>query len=105
MCYSDGCLDYSQNRIMSSRRSFSQWLLERAQKDRANLRLFVYGAALFFGGLGLALFAERQFVPSLTQEILALSGLILAAFGATMSILGYIALAILRFIQLVKKDD
>ncbi|MCD8522969.1 MAG: hypothetical protein LRY72_11995 [Saccharospirillaceae bacterium] len=82
-----------------------RWLQQRAEQDRANLRLFVLGAALFFAGLGIILLAQKHLLPSLGQEIISLTGLILAAVGALFAALGYIALSILRIIRLTRKND
>jgi hypothetical protein len=81
------------------------WLQKRAEQDRENLRLFVFGAAAFFAGLGIILMAQKYLLPSLAQEIVSLAGLILAAMGALSAALGYIALSILRIIRLTRKND
>ncbi len=44
-----------------------RWLQHRAEQDRANLRLFVLGAAVFFAGLGIMLMAQKYLLPSLVQ--------------------------------------
>ena len=36
-----------------------RWLQHRAEQDRANLRLFVLGATVFFAGLGIMLMAQK----------------------------------------------
>ncbi len=82
-----------------------RWLQHRAEQDRANLRLFVLGAAVFFAGLGIMLMAQKYLLPSLVQEIISRAGLILAAVGALCAALGYIALSILRIIRLTRKND
>ena len=82
-----------------------RWLQYRAGQDRANLRLFVLGAAAFFTGIGIILLAQKYLLPSLMQEIISLTGLIIAAVGALCAALGYIALSILRIIRLTRKND
>ncbi|MFC3680317.1 hypothetical protein [Bacterioplanoides pacificum] len=81
------------------------WLMQRARNDRANLRLFVTGAALFFGGLGILLYAEQRLLASLTQELIAAAGLLFAACGAVLATLGYLALSLLRILRFISDDD
>lgn len=82
-----------------------QWLVERAGKDRENLRLFVTGAALFFAGMGLIVMAQKWLLPSLQQELVSLLGLALAIAGGVCATLGYIALSVLRIMTLGQRDD
>ncbi|MDK2779129.1 MAG: hypothetical protein KYX62_15860 [Pseudomonadota bacterium] len=82
-----------------------RWLLERANKDRENLRLFVIGAFVFFTGLAVVVLADRMMLPSLKQEILVLCGLFVTGVGGILAAMGYIALGILRIIRLTSRDD
>lgn len=81
------------------------WLKQRSQDDRGNLRLFVIGAALFFAGLGIVLYADQRLLASVGQEILAAAGIVLAGVGAIMALLGYLALSFLRILRFISKDD
>ncbi|QQD23229.1 hypothetical protein GJQ55_01515 [Venatoribacter cucullus] len=82
-----------------------QWLLQRAEKERENLRLFVLGAAIFFAGMGLIVLAQKWFLPSLQQELVSLLGLVLAVGGGVCAALGYIALSVLRILTVGRRDD
>lgn len=86
-------------------RKLLSWLKQRSQDDRGNLRLFIMGAALFFGGLGIVLYAEQRLLASLTQELLAAGGILFAAVGAVLAALGYLALSFLRILRFISKDD
>ncbi|WP_430461279.1 hypothetical protein ACQUQU_00415 [Thalassolituus sp. LLYu03] len=81
------------------------WLRKRAYKDRENLRLFSLGALAFFVGLGMVVLSNRLLLPSLSQEIISLVGLILAVAGGISAALGYLALSILRLLRLLEKND
>ncbi|GGY52159.1 hypothetical protein GCM10011297_26310 [Bacterioplanes sanyensis] len=82
-----------------------QWLRRRAYQDKANLRLFVLGASVFFAGLGLVVLANRWLLPSLLQELLVLLGLVVGTLGGAAALLGYLALALLRVIRMMEKHD
>ncbi len=82
-----------------------QWLVQRAEKERENLRLFVVGAGVFFAGMGLIVLAQKWFLPSVQQEVLSLIGLVLAVGGGVCAALGYIALSVLRIMTLGQRDD
>ncbi|MEL7399292.1 MAG: hypothetical protein AAFN68_01840 [Pseudomonadota bacterium] len=73
--------------------------------ERSYLRRFVVGAALFFSGLGIVLYAEQKLLASLGQELLAATGLVLSIVGGLTALLGYIALSFSRIFKLTKKDD
>lgn len=73
--------------------------------ERSYLRRFVVGAALFFSGLGIVLYAEQKLLASLGQELLAAAGLVLSVVGGLTALLGYIALSFSRIFKLTKKDD
>lgn len=78
--------------------SFKQWIIQRAEDDRANMRLFSIGAVLFFFGLGLVVFANQRLLPSLGQELMVLFGLIIGGIGALTALAGYLALLLSRFL-------
>lgn len=81
------------------------WLQQRAENERANLRLFVSGAAAFFVGLGGVLYADQRLLPSITQELLAGSGLFLSAVGGLLALSGYILLSFSRIFRVVRTDE
>ena len=81
------------------------WLQQRAENERSNLRLFVSGAAAFFIGLGSVLYADQRLLPSIMQELLAASGLVLSSAGALMALTGYIFLSFSRIFRLTRTDE
>jgi hypothetical protein len=81
------------------------WLQQRAQNERANLRLFVSGAAAFFIGLGGVLYADQRLLPSVIQELLAGSGLFLSVIGGLLALTGYIFLSFSRIFRVVRTDE
>jgi len=85
--------------------SWRQWLQQRAENERANLRLFVSGAAAFFVGLGGLLYADQRLLPSITQELLAGAGVFLSGTGALLALTGYIFLSFSRIFRVARKDE
>ena len=90
---------------VSTARRVRVFLLKQADKQQENLRLFVIGAALFFAGTGLIIYADNAITPSLSQESVTLAGVIIAALGIATAAIGYIALSVLRFIKILDKND
>lgn len=85
--------------------SWRLWLQQRAENERNNLRLFVSGAAAFFIGLGAVLYADQKLLPSVMQELLAGSGLVLSGVGALLALTGYILLSFSRIFRLTRTDE
>ncbi|MDY6891725.1 MAG: hypothetical protein SVU24_09045 [Pseudomonadota bacterium] len=82
-----------------------QWLRQQAQNPRRNLNLLLCGAGLFFTGVGAISFAQHRLPPGLEAELLALFGLILAAAGSILALMGYLGLSVLRIWHILDDDD
>lgn len=80
-------------------------LRQRAQNPRANLRLLLRGALLFFCGLAAIAQAQYGLTPGLHAELLALAGLILLGAGSILALTGYLGLSLLRIWHLLDDDD
>ncbi len=79
-------------------------LLEQAGKERQNLSLLLFGASLFFSGIGLIYYSEHYVGSSLTQELMALAGLLLALIGGILAAVGYLSLSLLRIFKFINDD-
>lgn len=90
---------------MSRIRALYWQLLDRSGTPRQHLALFVSGCLLFFIGMGILYFANIRLTPSLGQELVALLALVVAAIGALLAAIGYIALSLIRVLRLVSNHE
>jgi len=84
---------------MSPKTWLQNWFETQEGRERHYLTRFSIGATLFFAGAGLMLFADGRITPSVTQELVALLGLMSAVFGALTSASAYIILTLLRLFR------
>ncbi len=90
---------------MSNQR-WQRWLQNRAQNPRHNLALLGIGFAIFALGMTALVVAEFLLASSLSQELIALLGLIMAAIGSILAAIGYLSLSVLRLLHFLSdKDD
>ncbi|WP_299182756.1 hypothetical protein [uncultured Neptuniibacter sp.] len=82
-----------------------QWLYARADNPRQNLILLGIGFVTFFIGLLLLGSAEYLLKSSISQEILALTGLIIICTGIILAAIGYLSLSILRILRFISDDN
>ncbi len=68
-------------------------LIHRADQGKQNLMILMTGAGTFLIGFLLMNFAEYFLLSSVTQELIALLGLILAIVGVIIAAFGYICLS------------
>lgn len=80
-------------------------LIHRADNVRQNLSILLIGMGLFMLGFILLVVAEFLLQSSLTQEVIALAGLIAAIIGAAVAAFGYISLSILRIFRFLLTDN
>ena len=62
------------------------------------MRHFTTGGFLFTGGTMTMLIAENILSPSLSQELIALSGLLAAASGILMALWGYLTISLFKIL-------
>ncbi|NLQ18221.1 hypothetical protein HGG82_11385 [Marinomonas sp. M1K-6] len=65
----------------------------------------IQGGLLFAFGVLMLMVANQVLTTSLTQEIIALFGLILAGCGLLWMLVGYLSMSILRIYHMIKKKD
>lgn len=82
-------------------------LLRQTDNPRRNLNWVISGAILFFCGMGLVFYAEKQLSSSVAQELIALVGLACLLIGAILAASGYISLSLLRIFRFIyhESDD
>lgn len=61
------------------------------------LKLYGIGAGLFFIGLGAIIYADRVLQPSVQQEVVTLTGLVLGGLGFSIAMGGQVLLILSRF--------
>ncbi|MFT5722504.1 MAG: putative membrane protein [Motiliproteus sp.] len=81
------------------------FLLRQSNDPRRNLNWVLVGALLFFIGLGLIFYAEKQLFSSLHQELTAVLGLLSMSFGGILAASGYISLSILRIFRFINDES
>lgn len=81
------------------------FLLRQTDNPRRNLNWVISGAVLFFLGLGLVFYAEKQLPSSLAQELTALVGLACLSIGAILAGCGYISLSLLRIFRFINDES
>jgi len=81
------------------------WLYKRADNPRQNLVILGIGFATFFFGFVVLGAAEYALESSLTQELVALLGLIIIGAGIILAAFGYLSLSILRILRIMFKDN
>ncbi|MEH6825484.1 MAG: hypothetical protein V7629_16415 [Motiliproteus sp.] len=80
-------------------------LLRQTDDPRRNLNWVLGGAVLFFIGLGLIFYAEKQLPSSVQQELTAIVGLVCLSSGGILAASGYISLSILRIFRFIDDDS
>ncbi|WP_428036735.1 hypothetical protein [Amphritea sp.] len=79
-------------------------LIRRADKVKQNLTILLSGIGIFMLGFIILVVAQFLLQESLTREIIALIGLIIAICGAIVAAFGYICLSILRIFRFLLTD-
>lgn len=87
-----------------SRQRLKVWILKRAANPRANLRLLIIGAGIFFIGAATIVWADHNMPVSLKQELVGLGGMVLVVGGGATALTGYLGLSILRLFKFFNDD-
>ncbi len=80
------------------------WLYNRTNDPKRDLKILGLGFVTFFVGLILLGGAEYLLKSSVSQEIIALLGLIILGAGIILAAFGYISLSLLRIIRLISDN-
>lgn len=79
--------------------------MKLGKNPRIALIKMIQGGLIFVFGVLIVMVADRVIAESLTQEIMALFGLILAGCGVLWTLVGYLSMSILRIYHMIKKKD
>ncbi|EAR59779.1 hypothetical protein [Neptuniibacter caesariensis] len=80
------------------------WLHKRTNNPKRDLKILGIGFVTFFVGLLILGTAEFLLKSSVSQEILALLGLIILGIGIILAAFGYISLSLLRILRLISDN-
>ena len=69
------------------------------------LMKMIQGGLMVVFGVLILIVADRILQASITQEIIALVGLIIAGIGLMWTLVGYISMSILRIYYMIKNKD
>ena len=81
-----------------------KWLYQQADNPKQNLTILGIGFVVFFVGVLILVTTEFALKSSLSQEILALIGLIILCTGIILAAFGYLSLSVLRIIRFISDD-
>ncbi|RRJ85136.1 hypothetical protein [Aestuariirhabdus litorea] len=79
-------------------------LLRMAQNPQHSFQIFVAGVFLFSVGVGAILYAEHRLAPSVSRELLASLGMLIAGAGVVVTLSGYLRLCAGRVLKLFFGD-
>ncbi len=83
---------------MQVRQRLADWLKHYSPSPAKSLGFFTGGGFLFAGGLMVILLAEKFASDGLTQEIIALFGLIMVSIGGSIALWGYLNISLIKVI-------
>ena len=87
------------------RNAIHKLAMKLGNNPRAALVKMIQGGLIFVFGVLILMVADRVIIESLTQEIMALFGLILAGCGVLWTLIGYLSMSVLRIYHMIKKKD
>lgn len=65
----------------------------------------IQGGMIFVFGVLILMISDRVIRESLTQEIIALLGLLAAGIGLLWTLIGYLSMSVFRIYHMIKKKD
>ncbi|MCL6417394.1 hypothetical protein MIB92_17170 [Aestuariirhabdus sp. Z084] len=74
-------------------------LVSIARNPQQSFQIFVVGVFLFSIGVGTILYAEHRLIPSVTRELFAFAGTLVAGTGVLVTLTGYLRLCAGRFLK------
>lgn len=90
--------------MASVRQRFIAWVHHKADAQMENMQLFTTGGMIFAVGMLVILLAERQWAPSLQQELVAAIGVIISGVGILRALWGYLGIGVFRILKHLLPD-
>lgn len=87
------------------RQQLVHWLRQQTQDDRESIAGFTGGGFIFAAGMMIIILADRLMLPSLRQEWVTLTGLILVILGAVRALWGYLHVSLFKILLLLLDND
>lgn len=82
-----------------------QHIMRLGKNPKLALIKMIQGGLMFVFGVLILMVADQVLQPSISQEIIALLGLIIAGVGLTWTLIGYLSMSVLRIYYMIKKKD
>jgi len=79
--------------------------MKLGNNPRLALMKMVQGGLVFVFGILMLMVSDNVLETSITQEIIALLGLIVAGCGLTWTLIGYLSMSVLRIYHMINKKD
>ncbi|WOD06826.1 hypothetical protein [Marinomonas sp. GJ51-6] len=79
--------------------------MKLGENPKLALIKMIQGGLMFVFGVLILMVADRVLQPSISQEIIALLGLIIAGVGLIWTLIGYLSMSVLRIYYMIKKKD
>lgn len=80
-------------------------IMKFGENPKLALIKMIQGGLMFVFGVLILMVADRVLQPSISQEIIALLGLIIAGIGLIWTLIGYLSMSVLRIYYMIKKKD
>ncbi|MEP0071688.1 MAG: hypothetical protein ABJE79_03225 [Marinomonas sp.] len=80
-------------------------IMKLGENPKLALIKMIQGGLMFVFGVLILMVADRVLQPSISQEIIALLGLIIAGIGLIWTLIGYLSMSVLRIYYMIKKKD
>ncbi|MEO9273959.1 hypothetical protein ABFY09_03785 [Marinomonas sp. 5E14-1] len=80
-------------------------IMKLGENPKLALIKMIQGGLMFVFGVLILMIADRILQPSISQEIIALLGLMIASVGLIWTLVGYLSMSVLRIYYMIKKKD
>lgn len=87
------------------RKTIHKLAMKLGNNPKLALIKMIQGGLVFVFGILMLMVSDRVIRESLTQEIIALLGLLVAGVGLLWTLIGYLSMSVLRIYHMIKKKD
>ncbi|WP_460757281.1 hypothetical protein [Marinomonas epiphytica] len=90
---------------MSIKRSLHRLALKLGNNPKLAIMRMVQGGLIFLFGALIIMVSDKVITSSISQEVLALFGLIVSGAGILWTLIGYLSMSVLRLYHMISKKD
>lgn len=87
------------------KRSLHQLAIKLGNNPKLAIMKMVQGGLIFLFGALIIMVSDKVISSSISQEILALFGLMVSAAGILWTLIGYLSMSVLRLYHMISKKD